>query len=144
MDLIKNNVSLGVGNSKWQWVLDNSQGYSSRLVSTKIDDIIIEKSGHLQGTMKNNYLPQKIGIFVWRALRGRIPVREELDKRGIDLDSLLCPMCNDFIESVDHVLISCKAATDVWKAIYNWWGSSPPNFDSLQKLFSGSGRGILS
>ncbi|XP_071708148.1 uncharacterized protein [Rutidosis leptorrhynchoides] len=93
--------------------------------------------------MKNNYIPQKIGIFVWRTLRGRIPVRVELDRRGIDLDSILCPMCNDYIETVEHAIISCKVAKDIWKAIYNWWGSNPPDNASLSNHFSGSGRDNL-
>ncbi|GJS57295.1 ribonuclease H-like domain-containing protein [Tanacetum coccineum] len=37
----------------------------------------------------------KVNIFMWRALKGRLPVREELDKRGIDLDSVLCPSCTN-------------------------------------------------
>ncbi|GJX92002.1 putative RNA-directed DNA polymerase [Tanacetum coccineum] len=38
---------------------------------------------------------QKSTFSCGGALKGRLPVREELDKRGIDLESLLCPSCGD-------------------------------------------------
>ncbi|XP_071689152.1 uncharacterized protein [Rutidosis leptorrhynchoides] len=142
--LIEGSSLLSNGSSTWQWKLDNSGGYNSRLVSLKIDERIIGRPGKLHDTMRNNYIPQKMGIFVWRALRDRIPVRVELDKRGIDVDTILCPMCNDFVETVEHTLITCKLAKDVWQAIYNWWESTPPNSSDLSDFFSGTGRGNLS
>ncbi|GKG08306.1 putative ribonuclease H-like domain-containing protein, partial [Tanacetum coccineum] len=36
-----------------------------------------------EATIWNKWVPKKVNIFVWRALQGRLPVREELDKRGI-------------------------------------------------------------
>ncbi|GJR34791.1 RNA-directed DNA polymerase, eukaryota, reverse transcriptase zinc-binding domain protein [Tanacetum coccineum] len=58
-----------------------------------------------------------------RALKGRLPVREELDKRGIDLDSILCPSCGDIVESCSHCLVMCNFAMSVWEKIFNWWKS---------------------
>ncbi|GJV63861.1 reverse transcriptase domain, reverse transcriptase zinc-binding domain protein [Tanacetum coccineum] len=55
----------------------------------------------------------KVNIFVWRALKGRLPVREELDKRGIDLDLVLCPCCTNAVESSAHSLIMCDLAMSV-------------------------------
>ncbi|XP_071687221.1 uncharacterized protein [Rutidosis leptorrhynchoides] len=54
----------------------------------------------------------------------RIPVRVELDKRGIDLHSVRCPVCDDDLESVDHSLINCKFARDVWSRVHKWWNFS--------------------
>ncbi|XP_071712623.1 uncharacterized protein [Rutidosis leptorrhynchoides] len=142
--LIETNTPLNYGMAAWQWKLDNLGEYNSRLVSFKINELIIERPGQPHGTMKNNYIPQKIGIFVWRALRGRILTKVEFDKRGIDLDNILCPICNDSVETVEHTLITCKMAKDVWQAIYNWWESSPPNSSSLSDFFSGSRRRNLS
>ncbi|XP_071741342.1 uncharacterized protein [Rutidosis leptorrhynchoides] len=51
----------------------------------------------------------------------RIPVRVELDKRGINLHSVRCPVCCGDLESVDHILVNCSFALDVWNRVYKWW-----------------------
>ncbi|XP_071713419.1 uncharacterized protein [Rutidosis leptorrhynchoides] len=58
-----------------------------------------------QPTIFNRLLPQKISIFIWRASQNKLPVRTELDKRGIDLHSTRCPICDDDIETLRHTLI---------------------------------------
>ena len=63
-------------------------------------------------------MPKKVNIFVWRVLQGRIPVREELDKRGIDLDSKLCPCCDSAAETCSHSLVMCNFAMSVWENIF--------------------------
>ncbi|XP_071688321.1 uncharacterized protein [Rutidosis leptorrhynchoides] len=79
-----------------------------------------EASGHGH-TMINKLVPKSLGIFVWRAIRGRLPVRLELDKRGIDLDSVRCPVCDTTLESVELILLRCNLANDVWNLVRRWW-----------------------
>ncbi|GKB16180.1 hypothetical protein Tco_0850103, partial [Tanacetum coccineum] len=59
------------------------------------------------------------------ALKGRIPVREELDKIGIDLDTLLCP---------------CNLAMSVWEKIFKWWKVGNVNAFSIGDLFNSNGN----
>ena len=44
-----------------------------------------------------------------------------LDHRGVDLDSVRCPMCDEDVETEDHVFVSCKIAVDTWKEVAKWW-----------------------
>ncbi|XP_071714035.1 uncharacterized protein [Rutidosis leptorrhynchoides] len=81
-------------------------------------------------SMKNNFVPKKVEIFVWRAKRERIPVLSELDKRGIDLHSTLCPLCESHVESISHALLSCEHAREIWRKTREWWG-----FDSANLAF---------
>ncbi|XP_071688909.1 uncharacterized protein [Rutidosis leptorrhynchoides] len=81
-------------------------------------------------TMKNNLVPKKVEVFVWRAKRERLPVLSELDKRGIDLHSVLCPLCGMEIESVKHSLLSCVHVREIWEKVPDWWG-----FDSINLSF---------
>ncbi|XP_071738910.1 uncharacterized protein [Rutidosis leptorrhynchoides] len=90
--------------------------------------------------MRNNLVPEKIGIFVWRAQRNRLPVRVELEKKGIDLDSIRCPICNEDLESIEHVLLKCSYAVDVWKRLFKWWGLTFPNGASLCDLLQDGNR----
>lgn len=87
-------------------------------------------------TLRNNLIPKKVGGFMWRALKGTIPVRVELDKSGIDLDSILCPVCGDEIETVNHILFSCNLARSVWESTFSWWKVSWGNFSSVSEVVS--------
>ncbi|GKA62084.1 hypothetical protein Tco_0761603 [Tanacetum coccineum] len=72
----------------------------SRLVEEKV--LRLENSS--QETLWNNLVPKKIIIFELKALKGRLPAQEK-----IDLDSVLCPSCDNIVEFCVHglVLLSC-------------------------------------
>ncbi|GJX23490.1 RNA-directed DNA polymerase, eukaryota, reverse transcriptase zinc-binding domain protein [Tanacetum coccineum] len=65
---------------------------------------ILSADNEEQETSWNKLLPKKVNIFVWRALRGRLSVRVELDRRCIDLDSVLCPNSNNSAETYAHII----------------------------------------
>ncbi|XP_071687548.1 uncharacterized protein [Rutidosis leptorrhynchoides] len=77
-----------------------------------------------QETLRNNLMPKKIEDFIWRVLEKILPVRIELDKKGIDLHSIRCPICDDGLESIDHALFECKFSSDVWTRVLKWWNSN--------------------
>ncbi|GKE97564.1 RNA-directed DNA polymerase, eukaryota, reverse transcriptase zinc-binding domain protein, partial [Tanacetum coccineum] len=53
-------------------------------------------------TCWNLAIPLKININTWRVLNGRLATRSNLDRRGIDLDSVMCPLCDDSIKTEEH------------------------------------------
>ncbi|XP_071732316.1 uncharacterized protein [Rutidosis leptorrhynchoides] len=106
----------------WPWSLASNGIFEVKNLSKLIDsELLGSESPPTQETLRNNLVPKKIEVFVWRALKKRLPVRIELDKRGIDLHSVRCPVCDDGLESVDHALFECKSSSDVWARILKWW-----------------------
>ncbi|XP_071708092.1 uncharacterized protein [Rutidosis leptorrhynchoides] len=89
-----------------------------------IDKTIIARVNVSGKTLRNNLIPLKVGIFIWRVLKERVAVKTELVKRGVNLSSIICPMCNKEAESTNHALLSCDLATDVWTRIHRWWNQS--------------------
>ncbi|XP_071719607.1 uncharacterized protein [Rutidosis leptorrhynchoides] len=129
-------AKIGSGNSTWAFKLGDGNNYSLKKMTTFIDSIIVERSYVGDKTLRNNLVPLKIGIFVWRVLKERIAVKLELVKRGVNLASLLCPICNKEVESTSHALITCEYAKDVWSRIHNWWSLNfipSINIESLLK-----------
>ncbi|XP_059627162.1 uncharacterized protein LOC132269951 [Cornus florida] len=57
---------------------------------------------------------KKIQIFIWLSLHERIPVNNQLFKRGVSQFSG-CAYCGHFDESVDHLLCTCPFACKVLK-----------------------------
>ncbi|GJR59423.1 RNA-directed DNA polymerase, eukaryota, reverse transcriptase zinc-binding domain protein [Tanacetum coccineum] len=130
---------------EWEWVRSIRGRVSiefeellvilAKLVEEKI--LHVESGG--QETLWNKLVLKKVNIFVWRALKGRLPVRVDLDRRGINLDSVLCPCCNNFVETCAHCLVTCDLAMSVWEKIFNWWKVGSVNAFSLDELFSSNG-----
>ncbi|XP_071714124.1 uncharacterized protein [Rutidosis leptorrhynchoides] len=121
------NILMGIdfdfnSQESWKWVLANDGVFSVKRLSSLLDERILKNNNSsTQKTLRNNLVPKKLEIFVWRALKKRLPVRTELDKRGIDLHSVRCPICDGDLETVDHSLVNCKLSSEIWVRIYKWW-----------------------
>ncbi|XP_071740813.1 uncharacterized protein [Rutidosis leptorrhynchoides] len=89
--------------------------------------------------MRNNLISKKIEMFVWRATQKLLPVRIELDKRGIDLDTVRCPLCDDDIETVEHSLLFCNNSMDIWNRVFSWWGFGLMTNLSMNEILRGNG-----
>ncbi|GJX28635.1 reverse transcriptase domain, reverse transcriptase zinc-binding domain protein [Tanacetum coccineum] len=98
---------------QWRWSLDEDGEFTVKELSRLIEEKILLSNNGDQETLWNKLVPKKVNIFVWRALRERLLVRVELDRRGIDLDSVLCPSCNNILEACADSLITCDLAMSV-------------------------------
>lgn len=58
----------------------------------------------------NMRIPQKVKIFVWRALSNLLPTKDQLVIKKVDVHPY-CTVCNSDIESVEHILVTCPFAT---------------------------------
>ncbi|PWA43590.1 reverse transcriptase zinc-binding domain-containing protein [Artemisia annua] len=70
----------------------------------------------------NKYVPIKVNIHNWRLRLDRLPTRCNLDTRGIDLHSTRCPLCDEALETAQHLFVECMVAKDIWIMIKKWWG----------------------
>ncbi|GJX70310.1 reverse transcriptase [Tanacetum coccineum] len=59
-------------------------------------------------------VPNKIKLFVWRALHNYLPSLENMQIRGLTLTSLTCTLSGEFGEDVMHILYRCSMAKEVW------------------------------
>ncbi|XP_071712249.1 uncharacterized protein [Rutidosis leptorrhynchoides] len=124
---------------KWKWSKTSNGIFKVSVLASEIDEHILTSNPSTQCTLRNNLVPKKVEIFVWRALRKRLPVRIELDKRGLDLNSVRCPLCDDGMETVEHTFIFCKQTLDIWDRVFKWWNIGPFSSFSLQEIFEGKG-----
>ncbi|GKE46749.1 reverse transcriptase domain, reverse transcriptase zinc-binding domain protein [Tanacetum coccineum] len=137
--VVRNIVVRSNCRDKWRWVLSEDGDFTIKELSRLVQDKILhlESGGH--ETLWNKLVPKKVNIFVWRALKGRIPVRVELDRRGIDLDSVLFPCCNNVVETCAHCLVTYDLAMSGWDKIFNWWKVGGVNAFFIEEFFSSNG-----
>jgi len=62
-------------------------------------------------------------LCVWRAFLNRLPTRTNLVRRGVHLTNILCPMCNKYDETVNHLFITCEIAQKRWDRCNRWIGN---------------------
>lgn len=83
---------------------------------------LIKKSFLLQdGLFENNkWLPIKVNFLHWRLLLNRIPNRSLLNKRGVNVNSIFCPLCGLHEEDTQHLFAYCSFARSIWCHIRLW------------------------
>ncbi|GJZ47895.1 putative RNA-directed DNA polymerase, eukaryota, reverse transcriptase zinc-binding domain protein [Tanacetum coccineum] len=138
--LFQNVVIMFDCRDRWRWTLHKSGDVIVKELTKLVEEKILDVNNGGDATIWNKWVPKKVNIFVWRALKGRLPVHEELDKRGIDLDSILCPSCGDIVESCSHCLVMCNFAMSVWEKIFNWWKIGNVNAFSIKEFFYSNGN----
>jgi hypothetical protein len=52
-------------------------------------------------------------VMLWRILHKSLPVRSELNKRGVPC-SILCPRCNSKMETITHSFMTCPNIHRTW------------------------------
>nr|GEV88051.1 hypothetical protein [Tanacetum cinerariifolium] len=146
------NIVLTDQDDSWSWTLDPS-GFFVASVRHLIDSKTLDTSPN--ATRWIRYIPIKLNIFVWRLMLNKLPSRVNLDRRGIDVDSVLCPTCQVDVETINHIFFSCYMALELWAKLARWWDLDIPicaNYfewiewlDSLQLLneVKPSGPGAL-
>ncbi|XP_071721572.1 uncharacterized protein [Rutidosis leptorrhynchoides] len=123
----------------WCWSMCSTGSFKTKVLSELIDSKLLHaSSSSSSGTIRNSLVPKKVEVFVWRILKGRIPVLVELDKRGVDLHSVRCPNCNDDIESISHSFLFCEKVRNVWDNIFDWWDVPRPSSLNLRALLDGN------
>ena len=103
----------------WKWSPDINKGFSVASTRILIDSHILE--GFPIATRWNGCIPIKVNIFLWRLLLNKLPSRVNLDRRGIDVPSILCPICHEDVETANHIFFTCEMASTLWSMLAKWW-----------------------
>ena len=117
-------VSMSSNIDTWIWSLSMDGSFTVRETRQYIDDIILPSLDTPTRWCKS--LPIKVNIFMWRAMLDRLPHRLNLSRKGLDLQTICCPVCNFNVESTDHILFSCELASNIWRRVQMWSGYQFP------------------
>ncbi|XP_026378047.1 uncharacterized protein LOC113272427 [Papaver somniferum] len=61
-----------------------------------------------------NYIPPKVNFLLWAIFHNSLPTRVMLSHRRVELDSTDFPLCNNALESADHLLLHCSYSFKLW------------------------------
>ncbi|GJT65335.1 reverse transcriptase domain, reverse transcriptase zinc-binding domain protein [Tanacetum coccineum] len=126
-------------------VIDFSSSFSKTLVMRRGEHFFWEDRWLIDGDGVRGFGGTRgvETLLKMKMVISRISVHVELDKRGTELDSLLCSCCDDSVELCDHNLVTCNVAKSVWDNIFEWWKISPVNVFLANDLFCLSGNVVV-
>nr|GEZ71526.1 RNA-directed DNA polymerase, eukaryota [Tanacetum cinerariifolium] len=84
-------VTLSASKDRWICDLNGDDVFRVKEVRTILHDIFLPSA--VDATRWVKYIPIKINIFAWRARLDRLLTRSNVVRRGVVLDSSLCPLC---------------------------------------------------
>ncbi|GJQ92237.1 RNA-directed DNA polymerase, eukaryota [Tanacetum coccineum] len=78
---------------RWAWSLSASGDFSVSSTRSYIDAVSLPKSDVPTRWVK--LVPIKVNIIAWKINLDGLPTRLNLSSRGVDIPSILCPVCNE-------------------------------------------------
>ncbi|GJQ95378.1 reverse transcriptase domain, reverse transcriptase zinc-binding domain protein [Tanacetum coccineum] len=121
---------------KYSWALSEDDKFLVKDLRGLIDKKTLGSIGRHFISPWCKRIPKNVCVFIWRLFHGRFPVCTILDDIGIDLHTLLCPSCNDVIESLDHFFALYLKVQLVCKRVFEWWGLENMDVFSVQDILN--------
>nr|GEZ84592.1 RNA-directed DNA polymerase, eukaryota [Tanacetum cinerariifolium] len=118
----------------WVWDLNGKGVFRVKDVRNLLDDSFLPKDSTATRWVKSILI--KINVFAWKVYLDRLPTRLNLIRRGVQVPSLSCPVCNAAHEDMSHLLFSCDLANDVVRLVCRWWNLTWSPFSSFSKWLS--------
>ncbi|PWA76186.1 nucleic acid-binding, OB-fold protein [Artemisia annua] len=129
-------LSLTPNADRWVCDLTGDGNFRVKEVRNFLDDLVLPS--YTESTRWVKWVPIKINIFVWRAHRDCLPTRYNLSRKGVMMDTLVCPLCDHGVETTHHVLFQCPIVRSVFYRICSWWeleGQDLESFSEWQNWF---------
>ncbi|PWA58876.1 RNA-directed DNA polymerase, eukaryota [Artemisia annua] len=104
---------------RWVWDLNGEGVFCVKDARMLLDERFLPKDSTAMRWVKS--IPIKVNVFAWKVYLDRLPTRLNLTKRGVQVPSLLCPVCNADHEDTSHLLFSCSLANEVVRLVCRWW-----------------------
>ncbi|GKC19635.1 RNA-directed DNA polymerase, eukaryota, partial [Tanacetum coccineum] len=104
---------------RWFWALKGSGDFTVASVRKMIDDFMLPEVSSKTRWIKA--VPIKVNVHAWKVKLDGLPTRLNISRRGIDIESILCPMCGKAVESTSHIFFTCQTSSEILRKISRWW-----------------------
>ncbi|GJT89558.1 RNA-directed DNA polymerase, eukaryota, partial [Tanacetum coccineum] len=89
-----------------------------KYVRQLIDDLILLKEEVATRWVK--VISIKINVFAWRVRLDKLPTRLNLSLKGIDVLTIVYPLCYASVEFGSRIFFSCPMARQLWRKLMRW------------------------
>ncbi|GJV55468.1 RNA-directed DNA polymerase, eukaryota [Tanacetum coccineum] len=122
---------------KWKngWVWCWTRNFNGGVTGSNIF-MIRDTRIYIDSTRWCRFILRKVNILVWRALIDLTPTRWNLSRKGIEVPSLLCPLCNISPKTSAHLFWSYSMVTSIWRLVFKWIDLTFPDANNLNDVFN--------
>ncbi|GJX49790.1 RNA-directed DNA polymerase, eukaryota, reverse transcriptase zinc-binding domain protein [Tanacetum coccineum] len=117
-DLVRE-VGLVPMSDRYIWSLEGSGDFSVASIRKVIDDKFLPNVSSKTRWVK--YVPIKVNILAWKVKMEALPVRFNISRRGIDIGSIVCPVCESGVETASHLFFKCSLLRQIARKVSSWW-----------------------
>jgi hypothetical protein len=119
-------LSAGPDRLVWRWTTDDQYSASS-CYDTLFQGAVISSSWKLNW---KSWAPPRVKFFIWLACLDRCWTGERLARRGLP-HAPTCPLCDQSVETMSHLLTGCSFSRTVWFEVLSWIRSTsgPPTVE---------------
>lgn len=123
----------------WGWGLNGEASVNSNVVykHSALNEGEVGKKPSLAWIWRCCAGP-RIKFFLWKLAWKKLPVREVLHHRGLNVP-IDCPYCPGITESIDHLVLQCPLAKEVWILVAQSLGMST-DWSSVDLLLETTSR----
>nr|GEW71033.1 RNA-directed DNA polymerase, eukaryota [Tanacetum cinerariifolium] len=104
---------------RWFWALEGSGEFTITSVRKMIDEFMLPDASSKTRWIKA--VPIKVNMHAWKVKLDGLPTRLNISRRGIDIESILCPMCGKAVELTSHIFFTCQMSKKILRKISRWW-----------------------
>ncbi|KAL2934672.1 hypothetical protein RDABS01_017791 [Bienertia sinuspersici] len=83
------------------------------LTTSNPDQVDSRPSSSIWKFLWRSAIPPKWKVFIWRILWNALPVKSNLNKRGIGVNNM-CLLCGDSVETNEHLFRDCSFVDKLW------------------------------
>ncbi|GKA38147.1 RNA-directed DNA polymerase, eukaryota [Tanacetum coccineum] len=77
-------------------------------------------------------VPIKVNVHAWKVKIDSLPTRFNISRRGMDIESITCSICDNEVESSSHLFFKCNMVRDIIRKITRWWDITYIEADSYE------------
>nr|GEW95256.1 RNA-directed DNA polymerase, eukaryota [Tanacetum cinerariifolium] len=116
---------------RYFWSLESEGDYSVASIRKLIDEKRFQEVGISTRWVKS--VPSKVNITAWKIKTNDLPMRFNLSRRKIEIDTLMCLVCKGGVETTSHLFFQCVLSKQIMRKVSSWWNDDYTDMSSYEE-----------
>ncbi|GJV48849.1 RNA-directed DNA polymerase, eukaryota [Tanacetum coccineum] len=116
---------------RYVWTLESDGVFSVASIRKEIDGNRFQDVSLPTRWVKS--VPIKVNIIAWKVKSNALPTRFNISRRGMDIDLIVCPICNAGVESTNHIFFQYVIVRQIMRKISFWWNIDYSDVNSYEE-----------
>ncbi|XP_058741660.1 uncharacterized protein LOC131614048 [Vicia villosa] len=130
LELLKDYEPVEDGLDSYRWIKENDGAFTVKscykaFANKTTTHLITTNTKETLASLWKVRVPSNIQLFGWRFILNRLPTKDNLIARGIEIEDSKegCEFCGNTMETRYHLFFECPFSTRMWDAVHTWMGS---------------------